>query len=272
MTKAYEIRERDIGGVLDEAIFLFRDNIKFIAIVAGLLIFPFALGADLLSQLLVPEQMTANPDTGMPPEEQMEAMASVWVWAGLFSSGLGLLSLVGTALADGAIVYAIGHRYLGHTVTLGESIRTGFRFLLKMIVLQLVVGVVMAIGFCMCIIPGLIAGAMFFLVPSALILENATMSDALSRSPRLVRGFVWQAVALILVLVIIGSGIGAFAAIIPSAVSMHVLYAAAQAAYRAFQSVVQVVLYFSARCRTENLDLDLMADQVDVPPVGETAL
>jgi hypothetical protein len=208
----------------------------------------------------------------MPEEEQMKAMAALFLTTGLLSTGLGLVGLVGMSLADTMLIYGLGHRYLGHAVTFGESFRTSLRFLLKMIVLQLVVGVITAIGMCMCLIPGLIFAALLILVGPVLILENATMSDALSRSPKLVRGLMWQAVALVLVVVIIGMGIGAFAAIIPSTVVMHVLYAITQTAYRAFQSVVQVVLYFTARCRSENLDLDLLADQVDVPPAQETAL
>lgn len=272
MAKAYEIRDRDIGGVLDEAIFLFRDNIKFIAIVAGLCIFPFVLGVDILSFYLGLDQVTINPDTGMPSDEQMEIIASLWMKAVGFGSILNLLSLIGISIADGALIYGLGHRYLGYEVTLGASLRTGVRLLLKMILLSLLVGVMMSIGACMCVIPAFIVMALFFLTPAVLVLENSSMADALSRSPRLVGGFVWNTIVLIFVIGIIGFGIGAFSALIPSAIVLHVLYAATQTAYIAFRSAVIVALYFSARCRVESMDLDLMADQVDVPPTDEAVL
>ncbi|MDX9974668.1 MAG: hypothetical protein RBU21_16910 [FCB group bacterium] len=272
MTKAYEIRDRDIGGVLDEAIFLFRDNIKFIAIVAGLCIFPFVLGVDLLSFYLGLDQVTIDPDSGMPPDEQMEVIMSLWLQAAGFGSVLNLLSLIGISIADVAIIYGLGHRYLGREVTLGASLRMGVRLLLKMILLGLLIGVMTTIGACMCLIPAFIVMALFFLTPAVLVLENSSMSDALSRSPRLVTGFVWHTIALIFVIGIIGFGIGAFAALIPSVIALHVLYAVTQTAYIAFRSVVVVALYFSARCRVENLDLELMADAVDVPPADEAVL
>lgn len=272
MAKAYEIRDRDIGGILDQAIYLFRDHFKFIATVTGLLVLPFVLGMGLLAVVFQPDEDVFGTETGMPDEAQMEAFAGLWAFFMASNLVLSLLGAVGASLADASIIHGIGHRYLGSAPPIRDSLLTGVRLLPKMLVLYVLVQVIISIGVCMCIVPGLIFMAMFFLFPPVLVLESAKMSDALSRSARLVRGFVWQTMALIFVVGLIGGGLQGIAFAVPSQIVIYVLYAVAQTGYIAFLSVVRTSLYFAARCRLESLDLDLLADAVDVPPAAEAAL
>ena len=56
---------------------------------------------------------------------------------------------------------------------------------------SILLGILTVIGFFCCIIPGVYFAVVFSLVPSIIVMENASFSDAFSKSFRLIRGKWW---------------------------------------------------------------------------------
>lgn len=272
MAYAYEIRDRSIGEVLDQAIFLFRDHIKLIAIVTGLFVVPLVALADLVAQMVQPDPAMLDPDSGLSEAVSVEAMASMWVMMMMAFVGTGLLFLLAVSYANGVLIHAIACRFLGKHARLKSSLWAGLRALPWMALMLFLTRMIVGVGACACVLPGLILASLFYVAPEALVLERTDMVTAIGRSVHLVWGSLWQVAALIVVVSIVGIGISSLPDLIPARLAYHVLYVIAESAYTSFKAVVAVVLYFAMRCRVEHLDLDLLAAEVDLAPAAEAAL
>ncbi len=266
-TMSYEIRDRDIGGILDQSIYLFRDHFKFIAKAIGVLLVPCYLALGLSFVLLTPNAIDvwSGPET-MPSDAEF----ALTVALSLISSVV--LGFFVVPLTYGALIYGVASRYLGKTATVKECFAYSLRRLGWMVLGSLLVGVATTVGTFLCIVPGLIVTALFYLYAPVIILERANTFDALSRSAHLIRGFVWNTIALILVVGIMQVGVSALAGLGPTSVGYQMAAYLAQAISIAFTTVVTVVLYFAARSRVEHLDLELLVNKVDTPPVSGSAL
>lgn len=263
----YEIRDRDIGGILDQSIYLFRDHFRFIAKAIGVLLVPCYLALGLGFVLLTPNAIDiwSGPET-MPSDAEF----ALTIALSLISSVV--LGFFVVPLTYGALIFGVASRYLGKTATVKESFAYSLRRLGWMVLGSILVGIATAVGTFLCIVPGLIVTALFYLYAPVIVLERANTFDALSRSAHLIRGFVWNTVALILVLGFMQIGVSALAGLGPTSVGYQLAAYLVQAISIAFSTVVTVVLYFAARSRVEHLDLELMVNRVDAPPALESAL
>lgn len=267
---AYEIRERDIGGVLDDAILLFRDQWKFLALISILALFPIYLGIGMISTAMAPGEPTQPVEPTVPNILQMMfGSGELWM-LGAFLALLVVLFVV-RCYVEGAVLHYLAYKYLGRPVTAGASLRVGFQRLPYLLLGNFIIGIAVTAGTILCVIPGLIAQVMFFLFAPALVLEN-TGIDALSRSTRLISGFAWQTFVLLLALGVMGFFIGIVSEIIPISIVAQSLNGIVLGLFEVFKYVVALVLYFSARCRVENLDLDLLVNAVDTPVATESRL
>lgn len=123
-----------------------------------------------------------------------------------------------------------------------------------------------SLGMVACILPGLAVLLLLYLFAAVMVLENAGIFASFSRSTRLIMGSLGQSMALLVLLLLIRLGINAIPALFAEELAARLVYQALAAAFVAFEIVASVMLYFSARCRLENLDLDLLANAVDAPP------
>lgn len=115
-----------------------------------------------------------------------------------------LISVVGTALVWGALVTAVADVRDGRVdLTLEETFRASGDRLWQVIVVGLVVGVIVAVGFVLLIVPGLIALTWLVAAIPVVVLERAGLGEALSRSVDLVRGNGWRVFGLIVLLFLI---------------------------------------------------------------------
>jgi hypothetical protein len=115
-----------------------------------------------------------------------------------------VISVVGTALVWGALVTAVADVRDGRVdLTLEETFRASQDRLWQVVVVGLVVGVIVAIGFVLLIVPGLIALTWLIAAIPVVVLERADLGEALSRSIDLVRGSAWQVFGLIVLLFLI---------------------------------------------------------------------
>src|SRR3977135_4204880 len=123
-----------------------------------------------------------------------------------------LLSLVATTLFTGMVVELVADLQDGRRDhSAGQLLRNATPVLGQLILVGIVAGIGIVIGFLLIIVPGLILITIWSVAAPVVVLEHPGVFAALTRSREIVRGNGWQVFGVILVLdilvVIVGSGI-----------------------------------------------------------------
>lgn len=123
-----------------------------------------------------------------------------------------ILSLAATTLFTGMVVELVADVQDGRRdATVGQLLKAATPVLGQLILVGIVAGIGIAIGFVLIIVPGLILITIWSVAAPVVVLENPGGLRALGRSRELVRGNGWAVFGVIFVLVI---GVGIVAAII----------------------------------------------------------
>jgi hypothetical protein len=153
----------------------------------------------------------------------LPAAAVVFVGVGIISALLVVIApvlailafiviLVGTTLFTGMVVELVADVQDGRRdATVGQLIQAARPVIGKLILVGIVAGIGIAIGFILIIIPGLILITIWAVFAPVIVLERPAGLGALGRSRELVRGNGWQVFGVIVVLVI---GVGIVSAVI----------------------------------------------------------
>jgi hypothetical protein len=141
----------------------------------------------------------------------------------------------------------VSEAYLGEEADWRRSLRFALSRLRSLLWLAFLHAIVLAVGFVLCVVPGIyLYGALAVATP-ALLFEDARGTKALRRSRELVRTRWWSTAGALL--------------------AASILTAIVQGAV--FLAAVIVVLYFDLRVRKEGFDLFLLAQRMGVDaPVG----
>lgn len=225
----------------------------------------------------------------------------------VLSLALGALS----AIVQGIVVRDVSHAALAEKLPLRELWRRfrpvawrliGYSFLLVLVVLLIVAAVAagvfaigtaalpIAIGMTVFLVLGSFPlyfwlSTKLLLVPSAIVLEGATIRQAIARSWRLTRGRFWAALGVIVIISVAFSALGqvvnlpfsfltsglttiitptgdpdaqAWIAIIIAGVAAQALLLVVQSVALVVQSTAAALVYIDCRMRHEGLDLDLL--------------
>lgn len=120
--------------------------------------------------------------------------------------------LVGTTLFTGMVVELVADVQDGRRdATVGQLLQAATPVIGQLILVGIIAGIGILIGFVLIIIPGLILITIWSVAAPVVVLERPGAFRALGRSRELVRGNGWQVFGVIVVLVI---GVGIVAAII----------------------------------------------------------
>src|SRR5262249_31077759 len=94
----------------------------------------------------------------------------------LSTSLLGLSLLVIYPLVTGATTKAVSERYLGREVTVGSALSEAWSSVGTLLLTQLVVGLMVTVGFMLLFVPGLLWMLSYALVPSVVMIEASDRS------------------------------------------------------------------------------------------------
>ena len=231
-------RTFSVGRILEGSLnVLFRNFVPFIAIsaLAG-----------------VPELIFSLAATKSSP-------ANSWVQI--------LLGLVLGAVCQAMIVYGTFQALRGRPVQIGQSLGIGLRRAIPVVGTSLASGIVIAIGFIVLVVPGLIAMTVFFVAEPACVVERLGPFESLGRSTELTRGYRWPVFGLAFVIgiveVIIGAIIGAMLLHAGSLVAYAIVMFVWGALVRAYMSVLVAIVYHDLRVLKEGIDLDRIAAVFD---------
>jgi hypothetical protein len=130
----------------------------------------------ILFQILLPMMMNAN---------NLGAL----VIAGLVSL---VLMLILTLIGMAAQIKIIEQAYIDRNVGIGETLSFALSRVLPLFAVSFFFGLLVGVGFLMCIVPGCIFIAMYGLAVQAVVLEDMGPVEGMNRSARLTRKFRWR--------------------------------------------------------------------------------
>jgi len=127
---------------------------------------------------------------------------------------LGLLSVAGSALLSGALVYGVIELQRTGDAGAGECLRRGLKVLPKVFLVSLLYTVVTGVGYILLIVPGVIFSLMYALVIPVAVAENRGPFEAFKRSNELTNGykglifltyFLWGLLIFVINMIVSGS-------------------------------------------------------------------
>ncbi len=183
---------RSVGGVLDDAIHLYRDSFRYIL--------PLLVANAILAA--VPGLILGlNQAAATTPVEQGRAvyqlMTSPSYWITF------LLVLLVNLTMYGALIGALDSVARGARMGLGEALQLGLSRLLRVLGASFLFALAIIIGFILFVIPGIYLMGIFQLVFVAIILENSGVIGAFGTSQRLIKGHWWRSAVILTVAIVI---------------------------------------------------------------------
>lgn len=297
----YELRPLTLAEILDAAFRLVQTEWRTLVGLSLLMQIPLIVLFDQASWLYDP---FAQP-FGTDEEPSADRILEMLGLGGL----IGLAYLILYPLVAGAVTASVGNFYLGRRFSIREALSAGgraiFRLVLAYFVYFMAVGAIMLVGGLIAsfvgvgiwaaleslgtpgIVVGVLGGAvlvafslywMFFLItvssllPPAIVLESKGIFASVSRAFQLGSTSKGRLIGVIFTAgMIVGIPVFGAQMMIGFVPYLGVLiWAGFQAIGFAFTTSVAVVLYFDLRCRAENYDLELLAEQVEAGPgLGE---
>ncbi len=293
------LRPMGIGDILDLTFRLYKSRFVTFLMIALVCFVPFAL---LMSLFQMSAGVAQSGGFGLPAIKAPSGsfVASVAVRTGgqggvLFAQqapGGGVLAspqplnlgamlayLLGSVLflfivmplCRAALTHNIAAAYLGHELGAWESYARALPTLGRLLVAAFLSGVVMMLGFVLCIVPGILFGLWFMLTIPVLVLEDRGPMASIVRSRELMRGNLDKGLVLGLVVWLLGIIVAAVVQVAFRFVPwphpfLRVFFTNVfQAVVMPIQIAPAILLYYDLRIRKEAFDLQMLAAQLGTP-------
>ena len=178
-----------------------------------------------------------------------------------------LVSALLDTIASGAIIAYVGTRVSGTPLSTADALRAALRNFGRLFVGSIAYGLLVILGLLLFIVPGILFAARFFATPAVIMMENAEVGRALTRSNTLTTGATGRVVGIfgtawvVYLLTLFGVALlsqGLFRTALFSP-QLEVLFTGvAQAALQPFLATLTTLLYFDLRVRGEGFDVAAM--------------
>lgn len=273
------MRPRRVGEILDGAVKVYVRNARTLMGLAALVIVPVQLVTAVVLLSIVPAGSDVPNGSGPFGGFRRHTVPDPAAFLGA-DAVLIVLGGVGSALITAACVKAVSDAYLDQPTGIGISVRFALRRLAGVIGMEILLVLGLLVGFIALVIPGIwLYGAWSVAMP-ALLIERRGPASALGRSNKLVQGRWWATAGVLLVsYVLVGivsaivQGLLSAVAALPShpSVVLAVVVATLSGTVGAvisnpFRAAVTTILYYDLRVRKEGYDLQVLADQLGLPP------
>jgi hypothetical protein len=248
-----ELREHSVGEILTGAFEIYRGNWAALMQVVAIVAIPLSLIGYLIADQLIRTVTVVGPVTGS---------TTVVVSGGSFwraSLASALLLFIGVLIAQvltGAITRGAAGIFVGNQITVAGAYSFGMARVWSILLVSILVGVIVGIGFVLLVIPGFIFLTWLAVSMPALVVEDRRGTQALSRSWELVRGRSWPVFGTLVVAAIIT---GVVNSIITAPFGHNwfvrgLLAGIATTVTTPFTALVGVLIYLDLRVRKEHLD------------------
>jgi hypothetical protein len=179
------------------------------------------------------------------------------------------------ALMSAVLIVCASQAYLGDPVDVGAAVRKALPRLPSVMLGAAAKYLCMFLGALALFVGALYFAARLFAVTPAIVLEDASVGAAFSRSKFLSDGRKWHVLlTLALVVVIywlIGAGIQVAALVFGSVMVQTLVTALYTILVYPVVAITEALLYYDARIKSEGLDIQLMAGALDAPAAREPA-
>ena len=129
----------------------------------------------------------------------------------------GLAALILSAILQASLIYATVQDLSGQKKPIGDSLATGLRAFLPLILLTILLSLGIGLGFVLLIVPGVMLACAWCVAVPVLVAERRGVFETFGRSADLTRGNRWRIFALFLLYlvaaIVVSAVIGAFAGV-----------------------------------------------------------
>ncbi|HWK29402.1 MAG TPA: hypothetical protein VNS09_22755 [Solirubrobacter sp.] len=279
------LRPLSIGEILDAGIKVVTRHWKpLMACIVGLTAPVWVLYILILASI-DPDLLDAN--SGLDSTSTSSTPDDTAAFVGVFLSVV--LLAVTFLIAFTACFKAVSDAWLGADVSIKRSLRFGVRRSPRLLLLAIVSGFAISVGFVACLVPGVYLSVLWCLCFPALLFERIGVFKAMGRSGKLISGRWWGSFLLVLVGYILVSVIGfviqlalvavaalvAADSVVASSIAQVIGSTLSSAISYPYLAAILTILYFDQRVRKEGFDLQLEAEgftpgaPVPAPLIGD---
>lgn len=255
------LRPRAVGEILSDAFRLYARHWQNLIILVAVIVIPLSFLQVLLGDVWIRDSVT---------EEELTngvEVASGTVVAGILAAlVVAFVSVLMWTILTGAITRAAAGTFLGRDLDIGESYRFGFVRFWSIVLVGVLAGLAIALGFVLLVIPGFIVLTFLSCAIPALVVEDKRGREALRRSWNLVRGFGWHVFGTIVVAALLNAIVSGLltAPFGDEWAARSIAAAIASAITMPYMALVGVFIYADLRVRKErytaaDLERDLAA-------------
>jgi hypothetical protein len=249
------IRPRSLGEVLSAAFDIYKGNATNLVLIVAVVVVPLSFISALLAHLVGAQK--THTVMGHPGTIVYSRSFAAAVTAAIIAAAIGVII---SAILQAAILRGATQATIGDPADVQASYRWGFRRFGSVLLVAFLVGITVAVGFILLVIPGIIFLVFFSVSVPALVVENRRGTKAMGRSWNLVSGHFWHALGVILVAAIITAIVaGIIGSIGGSNWFLRWIFGAiGQIITSPFAALVSVLLYLDLRARKEALTVDTL--------------
>lgn len=254
--RQFIVQPLSMGEMLDYTVYLMKDNFKVVTMMVLFVSAPINIAWDLAQEMFFPEYASVVEAVFNPEQNGVPAILDVLVL--LISVGV-----VG-AIDGAAMLHVFSKQFIsGERSTFKESLRFSLRFLPRMGFLNLQLVFLIMVGMFLCILPGILAVACFFVADAALVFENRGVYSSCGRSHSLVRSRLGTSILFVLVIVSAIVVAPSPFALIPVPYVAAVIANIVTEYVGCASTALTVLFYYSLRCEQEQFDLDWHVQRVE---------
>jgi hypothetical protein len=248
---------RGLGDILTAAFDIYKRNAAQLLLIVAIIVVPLSVLGFLISHFALSAEKTVTT-AGQSVESRS---FFIFLMAALVAAAI---SIIIAAILQAAMMRAAAQATVGDPVDVGESYRWGLRRFGSVLLVSILVGVLVAIGFILLIIPGIILLVFFAVSIPAVVVEGRRGTDAMRRSWNLVRRHFWHVLGVIVVAFIItGLVSGLLGAIGGSNSVLQLIFRTiGQIIVAPFSALVTVLLYLDLRARSESLTASTLRQEL----------
>jgi hypothetical protein len=256
------IPARGLGEILAAALEIYRKNAQQLILIVAIIVVPLSLLSFLVSRVVLAPAKKAVIIGRQSVEVVQPRSFFIFLLAALVAAAI---SVIITAVLQAAILRGAAQATIGDPVDIDASYRWGLRRFGSVLLVSLMVGIVVAVGFILLVVPGIIFLVFFSVSVPALIVEDRRGTDAMRRSWELVKGHFWHVLAVVVVAAIIAGLVGGLISAIGGSnrVVGAIFSTIGQIIVAPFSALVAILLYLDLRARSEDLTASTLRRELE---------
>lgn len=257
--------QRGLGEIISSAFQIYGRNAAQLIVIVAIIVVPLSIIGFLLSHYAFAATTKTVVVGGQSIKEVQPRSFGLFILAALVAAAI---SVIITALLQAALLRAGAQASIGDPVDVDASYRWGLRRFGSVLLVSILVGIAVAIGFILLIIPGIIALVFLSVAVPAVVVEDRRGTAAMRRSYELARNHFWHALGVIVVAALIAGVVSAILSALGghNAVLGAIFGIIAQVIVAPFSALVSVLLYLDLRARHESLTIAGLRTELSAAP------